>query len=263
MTETGTENSSGPLRPLLIRPGEGGLRRNQLIDPRPGLVRADVEDDMHRFTVEIEHDGTFVTDFRAEALRWPWSTCPMAATHLSQRMKGARLAALADVDSPYSHCTHMLDLTLLAAAHALDDAPTLYSCFASDETEPTQHAELYCNGRREIVWELRNSEIVSPGPRQGLSLRKLKVWEADLSPTEREQARVLRRAVFISGGRGFSYDVVPTADLIPQSVGACFTFQPERSPQAACTMDVRDYREGPAPLAERIAQVAQERGLAG
>lgn len=245
------------IAPFEIRRGEAGCRRNQLIDPRPGVVRADVEDDFHGFSVEIEHDGERVLDLRTTALRWPWSTCPAAGVHLAERMKGARLDALAAVDSPLSHCTHQHDLALLAAAHAHDSAPTLYSTFASDRMAPTRTADLYRNGTLELAWEIDGSDIVSPGIGHGLSLRRLKEWEATLSPDQREAARVLRRTIFISGGRFFDYAATPTADKVVQSVGACYTFQPVRSAGAALTMKVHDYSDGGIPLRDRIEDVAR------
>jgi len=248
-----------PIAPFEIRRGEAGCRRNQLIDPRAGLVRADVEDDFHHFWVEIEHDGERVLAMRAGAVRWPWSICPAAGTFLAERMTGARLDALAQVDSPYSHCTHQHDLALLAAAHALDEEPTLLSSFSSDRVEPTRTAELYRNGEPVLSWEIAGSDIVSPGVGHGLSLRRLKEWEGMLSPSDREAARVLRRTIFISGGRFFDYAQTPTADKIAASAGACYTFQPERSAEGVLTMERRDFSEGGVPLRERIEAVAADR----
>jgi hypothetical protein len=242
-----------------IRRGEPGCRRNQLIDPRPGIVRADVEDDFHNFWVEIEHDGEHVLNLRTGAERWPWSTCPAAGLHLAQRMKGAPLAMLSQVDSALSHCTHQHDLALLAAAHAADTQPTLYSSFSSDRTEPTRTAILYRNGEPELLWEIQDSDIVSPGLGHGLSLRRLKEWEVTLSPDQREAARVLRRTIFISGGRCYDYQQTLTADQVTQSVGACYTFQPERSAGAVLVMDLHDFSDGGVPLRQRIEDVARTR----
>ncbi|CAN5182617.1 hypothetical protein BH10PSE13_BH10PSE13_03420 [soil metagenome] len=248
-----------PITPFEIRRGEAGCRRNQLIDPRPGVVRADVEDDFHSFWLEITHDGEHVLDLRTSALRWPWTTCPAAGLYLGERMKGARLDSLAQVDSALSHCTHQHDLALLAAAHAHDAGPTLYSTFASDRMEPTRTAELYRNGEPELLWEIEGSDIMSPGIGHGLSLRRLKEWEVTLSPHEREAARVLRRTIFIAGGRFFDYEATPTADTVAQSVGACYTFQPIRSAGAALTMEMHDYSDGGIPLRDRIEEVARAR----
>jgi len=254
------ENDLGPT-PVHIQPGVPGFRRNQLIDPHPGRVRADVEDNIHHFWVEIEHDGMRVLALRTGAVRQPWTTCDAAGAYLSQRMTGARLDELASVDSALSHCTHQYDLALLAAAHASDSAPTLYSTFASDQREPVQHAELYRNGIAQLSWDIAESEIVSPGLGHGLSLRKLRQWEQDLSADEREMARILRRAVFTSGARLFDYSRTPTADKVVESIGACFTFQPERAAGSRLMKRLRDFDNGDIPLAERIEDVrGQARG---
>lgn len=244
------------IAPFEIRPGEAGCRRNQLIDPRPGLVRGDVEDDFHHFWVEIEHDGERVCAMRTGAERWPWTTCPAAGTYLAERMTGARLDALAQVDSALSHCTHQHDLMLLAAAHAFDSKPTLFSSFSGDQMEPVRIAEFYRNGALELRWEIDGSDVVSPGIGQGLSLRQLKHWETTLSPADREAARVLRRTIFISGGRFVNYRRTPTADKIAVSTGACYTFQPERSAGSALTIELRDFSGGGVPLQARIAELS-------
>lgn len=241
-----------------IRPGEPGIRRNQLIAPRPGQVRADVEDEFHHFWVELDHDGEYVLAIRTKALRQPWTTCGAAGTFLGARFTGKRLSELASLDSPLVHCTHQYDLALLAAAHALDEHPTLYSSYASDRRDPVQHAELYQNGELALSWDVAQSEIQSAGIGQGQSLRKLKQWEGQLTPWEREMAHVLRRTIFISGGRDYDYDSTPTADKVLSSVGACFTFQPDRAPHGRYTHDRHNFDDGSVPLAERIEAVRRE-----
>lgn len=248
------------LEPIMIRPGEPATRRCQLIDPRPGLVRAWVEDNFHDFMVEIAHDGTVVTELRTLAKRWPWSTCPAAGVHLGERMRGARLAELALVDTPYSHCTHMHDLALLAAAHALEDEPVLYATFAADGVHPAQHAELWRNGERVLAWDVADSIVSSSDGIDGRSLRHLRQWQGELPADLAEMCRVLRRTIFISGGRSFDYSKTPTADKVAESAGACFTFQPHRSAGGVCTMDIIEFDAGPGPLAQTIRTVARERG---
>jgi Protein of unknown function (DUF2889). len=237
-----------------IRPGEPGTRRAQLIVPEPGLVRAWVEDNFHHFEIAIAHDGERVRKLEATAHRWPWMTCPAAGVYLGERMQGARLADLGAVDSPFSHCTHMHDLALLAAAHAHDDAPLLYSSFASDQRQPAQRAELRRNGRLVLSWSVRNDVVTSPDAANGQSLRKLRDWSSSLPPDEAEMARVLRRCIFISGGRIFDYTATPRAAMITASAGACFTFQPERAGTSALTMDMRELDGACGPLDREIAQ---------
>jgi uncharacterized membrane protein len=242
------------IAPFEIRRGEPGCRRNQLIVPRPGVVQADVEDDFHNFRVEIRHDGERVLELRTLSVRAPWTTCPTAGEFLAERMTGQRLDSLAEVDSPLLHCTHQYDIALLAAAHALDTQPTLYSSFVSDRQSPTRTAELYRNGRLELAWEIVDGQIVSPGIGHGESLRKLSTWSADLPPDQREAARVLRRSAFIWGGRIFDYTLTPTADKVVQTTGGCYTFQPVRSAQSVCTMRKLDFTDGGVPLRDRIEE---------
>lgn len=248
------------IAPFEIRHGEAGLRRNQLVDPQPGMVRAEVEDDFHHFWVELDHDRSRVLALRTGGERKPWSTCAAAGSYLAERMTGAPLDALASIDSPFEHCTHQFDLALLAAAHALDEAPLLYSCFVSDLAEPTRRAELYRNGRLSLVWDLEGGIVVSPGFYRGRSLRLLKQWEAGLAAPEREQARVLRRSLFVFDGRQFDFQMTPTADQVTASTGACYTFQSVRSASASLTMDIKDFSGGGVPLHARIAAVASRNG---
>jgi len=241
--------------PFEIRRGEPGFRRNQLVVPRPGVVRADVEDDFHHFWVEILHDGERVLDLSTQAVRWPWTTCPSAGAFLAEQLRGQRLDSLAEVDSALLHCTHQHDLALLAAAHAQDMHPTLYSSFAGDRRSPALSAELYRNGSLLLSWEIAESQIVSPGPGQGESLRQLRTWAAGLSPDLHEAALMLRRTVFIAGGREFNFGQTLTADKVTQSAGACFTFQPGRSAQSRLNVQLRDFSHGEVPLQARIEEI--------
>jgi hypothetical protein len=246
---------SGGLHAFTIRPGEAGFRRNQLIDPQPGLVEAEIEDDYHHFKVALGHDGTTVREIRTEAVRWPWSTCPAAGPFLAERLTGAALDALAAVDPPQAHCTHQHELALLAAAHAHDTAPTLYSTFVKDAEGEVRLAELYRNGALLMAWDVRGSTIVSPGPLEGYDLRRFKLWEAELPADLRIPARVLRRVIHTSAGRRFNFDQVQNAGLVTVLLGGCYTFQPERAAEGHRTTIVHDFAKGPPPLADRIAQV--------
>lgn len=239
-----------------IRPGQPGARRSQLIDPRPGIIDAAIEDDFHHFRVTIHHDGATVRDIVTAAVRWPWTTCPSAGIHLAQRMTGVSLSELAEVDPPQAHCTHMHELALLSASHAHDDAPVLYSSFVSDPVagEP-RRGEVWINGEEALVWLFEGSLIVSDGPMAGRDLRHYRHWESMVPPEQRRAAKVLRRMVQISDGRKFDHRQKITADQMPGSAAACYTFQPVRSSEAHLKMQERDFTNGPAPLAEQIAHV--------
>lgn len=244
------------LAPFVIRPGEPGFRRNQLIDPRPGRIEAEIEDDYHHFRVALDHDGTVVTSIQTEAVRWPWSTCPAAGVHLASRLTGVRLDALAAIDPPQAHCTHQHELALIAAGHAHDTAPTVYSTFVRDAVDGVRLGETWRNGEKLIAWEVRGSVIISR-PHAGYELRRLKAWEEELPIDLRVPGRILRRVLQTSLGREFAFEQASTADQVASSVGACYTFQPERSATGTATAVIRTFTEGPAPLADRLDALAR------
>src|SRR5206468_2244694 len=126
----------------LIEPGRLGMRRVQMIDPRPGCVTAEVEDDYHRFFVELRHDGERITGVSTDAKRFPWTTCPAAGEHLAQRITGVALRDVEGREAPLSHCTHMLDLAIMAAAHAHATQPTLYEMLVDDPHDGARQAIL-------------------------------------------------------------------------------------------------------------------------
>lgn len=249
---------NGAVSAFVIRPGEPGFRRNQLIDPRPGMVVAAIEDDMHHFRVTLVHDGETVSEVRTEAIRWPWTTCPAAGDHLARRMTGARLAELGQIDPPQSHCTHQYEIALLAAAHALDAGPVLYSAFAADRHGRSQHGELFRNGVKVLDWMMEGSRIVSEGPWQDRDLRQFKEWSGLLAPDEVEAVKVLRRVIHTSSARLWDGRGYPTADMVTGSAGACYTFDPARAAGAAHVDMRHDFTGGGVPLGALIEEAARK-----
>src|SRR4051812_30672376 len=102
--------------------GTGVYRRRITLDaPAPGQVTAELEDDFHHFRVLLGHDGSVVTAVAGEAVRFPWTTCPSAASQL-RGLVGTPLpttaSAIAAVLPARENCTHLYDLAGLALAHA-------------------------------------------------------------------------------------------------------------------------------------------------
>ena len=248
-TDSGMD--AGPLRP-----GEPGMRRAVLLDPGPDHIRAFVEDDVHHFEIGLTHRNGIITDVAARTIRHPWTTCVGAGPLLADRLRGKPLAEAANFDSPYAHCTHLHDLALLAAAHALDERPTLFRMFVADMVAGRRRAMLERDGAILIDWPLDRETILPPHSQAGLSLRTIRQWGAALPPAEREAGLLLRRVVFISLARTFDPDT--DVDIPNPPMGACFTHQPENfDPEARNKGSRRDFttlREG--ALASRIAEVA-------
>lgn len=248
---TGSGMDAGPLRP-----GEPGMRRAILLDPQPGRIRAFVEDEVHHFEIELAHHDGIITHVAARTIRHPWTTCAGAGPLLADRLRGTALADAAGFDSPYAHCTHLHDLALLAAAHALDERPILFRMFVADMVAGKRRAVLARNGAILIDWPLDRETILPPHPQAGLSLRTIRQWGAALPADEREAGLLLRRVVFIALARTFDPD--RDAEVPNPPMGACFTHQPENfDPEARFRGSRRDLSTArQSALAARIAEVS-------
>ncbi len=228
-----------------------GLWRRILLQPGPGWIGAALEDDMHRFHLRIDHDGERILGVNAKALRHPWTACPGAAPHLSGELPGSLLADVVRRD-PGQHCTHLLDLAILCAAHARDAQPTRFDITVADRVEDRTTATLAENGEEAMRWQLEGTVIAGPEHLAGLELRKLSEWRKGLPPRDAERAGMLRRAVFISGGRAFvPPPALRAADMGQQRMGACYNYQ---LPQARDSTRTPDWRQdfsmpGKVPLA--------------
>ena len=251
--------------PLAI--GTDVYRRRILVrSVAPGTVVADLEDDFHHFRVTLRHDGSVVESVDAESFRWPWSTCPAAATPL-RALAGAPLSVrwthAAHWTSPALNCTHQFD----AAAHAITHAARLIDGRASDvrqydvevaallaRSEEPALNRLWVDGRLSLQWHMRPARepidlppSLAGAPWRGGFLR----WaDEHLDPDAAEQACVLRRASDIGMGRGMPLDDIPVASQLPSSMrGVCHSLQPDVAPVAFRNVgSIRDFASNPNTL---------------
>lgn len=231
--------------------GRPGFRRRIIVTPASGVVYAAVEDDFHRFLIRLDHAEGRVTGLTADAERFPWSTCPAAGDHLVAEVAGRPLAEIAELD-PLQHCTHVFELVVLAAAHAMDDAPTRFDLTATDRIDGRTHVSLAIHDRAVLAWDVHGSAIEGPEPWAGRELRRLSSWRHELTPELREWAGLLRRVVQISQGRGLALETQKSAaDWGKGRLGACFTYQPARAATARRIPGwIRNFSDDPAgPLA--------------
>jgi len=214
--------------------GEGVYRRRTLLVAEKGRVVADLEDDFHRYRVEIEHDGEKVRAVRGDAVRYPWTECARAFTPL-QAFRGAPLSTKLEAASrranPRENCTHLFDLAALAVAQAAAGrARRQYDIAVPDRADGITRATLHRDGELVLAWDLRGSEISDPTPYAGRELRGagLARWaEAELDPDTAEAAIVLRRGAFIANGRLGDFDGAPDASaLLPWAANSCHSFTP-------------------------------------
>ncbi len=232
-------------------------------------VRCTLHDDFHHFVVDLEHDTERVTAVRAEAIRWPWSTCPNASLELAALVGMAltdRFTAASRHADAARNCTHQFDAASHAITHAFrtsrsHDAPTRrYDCeigahMASLHRSDTERRNrLWVDGVLIHEWHLRPgrppSNLQPPldhAPWKGGFMR----WaDEHLDAESAERAIVLRRACDIGMGRGMDLDAVPVAgELLDIMSGVCYTMQPDVAPGALRNVGaIRDYAADPTPL---------------
>lgn len=222
--------------PAATARGNGpGLNRVIRLNARIGEVRAAVEDDFHHFRVLIRHDGTRVTEVEAAALRQPFSLCSAAGNRLGE-LVGEPLVR--DTTVFFRHhdallqCTHQFDLATLAIAMAArDGGARRYHAFIEDggQLGAPRRATLRCDDEEFLSWTFSDGVIDAPDPFSGHALgRGFTAWAGtSLDADDAEAALVLRRAVFISGGRGRTEEL----DRQPHAAarGGCWVQQPERA----------------------------------
>jgi hypothetical protein len=229
----------------------GAYRRRILLVSSSNEVRAELEDDFHHFRVTIAHDGARVRAVRGEGVRFPWTTCPLAASQLAPiagMPLSIRSTAVGEVVSARDNCTHMFDLAGLAVAHAARAGERRqYDVAVRDPVDGRREATIERDGDLVLSWVVDRDTILDPPPYAGRPLRgAFLAWaESALEPETAEAAIVLRRACHIAHGRMQDLDVYDDArPLLSFMAGSCFTFQPERGEEALRVKgSVRDFTD--------------------
>ena len=206
---------------------------SRAISPAASEARAVVEDEFHHFRVVVRQSEGVVTEAFSFALRNPTVLCPSAGERLSEivgmPLDGAASAVHKRVDARLQ-CTHMIDLAGLAVAALAHGrhAHRTYEAAVPDRVEGQTHASLRRDGRIVLEWDLDRSVILSPAAHAGIDIGAgFTQWASERRTLdEAEAALVLRRAIFISGGRGVDLDA-PGRRTGP--MGGCWVWQPESS----------------------------------
>lgn len=248
----------------------GIFRRYIRVVTTPTEAHADVEDDFHRFGVDIVHDREKLIQVTGRELRTPWNTC----RHAGGMLKLLNGASLRDNPTDFSrqqdsrlHCTHMYELVALASGMILRHVSR--RDFAAEAPYPIgaeTHAVLRRDGEEYIHWVIsrdqsvptddfmtayKSDTIVSPPPFAGRRVTQLMPWAKDnLDPERYEATYVLRRAVGLSTARFLNLDTdehLHPRGMFAQKSGDCFTFQPENEQSTrrivGSTLDFTDTPE--------------------
>ncbi|QDX82213.1 hypothetical protein B9N43_13735 [Denitratisoma sp. DHT3] len=246
------------------------LRRRILIVGGDRSVRADVEDNQHRFGIIVRHDGHRVVAVEADTthVRSPWAQCPGATGNLP-RLVGMALAP--HPQAAYRHtasaeqCTHMFDLANLAIAHAArGTAQRLYDMEVHidnfrAEVGPRgpvlsgrRRLLLHRDGELALDWPLEGDEITA-GPHAGQNVRSMMRWvDASISDLDEIEAiTVARRTLIVSLSLLFDMDNLPTGinERLQARTGACYAYQPALIPTLTRAQgNTRDFSDRPEGL---------------
>lgn len=194
---------------------------------------------MHCFLLRLDHAEGRIVSVAGKALRHPWSACPGAVGYIKSELTGKRLDDVAKLEAR-QNCTHLLDLAILSAAHVTDDAPRHFDMKVADRVNGRTTAILYEDGFERLRWQLDGLDIVGPETPVSRNLRALSQWKRELPQEQAEWATLLRRAVFISGGRQFSPPPEErAADQGPARLGVCYNYQLPQARQSTRTPDWR------------------------
>jgi hypothetical protein len=230
---TRTKNLTQGLEIMAEIPGV--YRRRVLITAATGMVCADLEDDPHRFGVDVRHDGTRVTEVAGRALRAPFTTCAAAAAVL-QQLEGTPL-----LRSPYAvlrqvnlgeHCTHLLDMAGLAiSAAARGIQRRSYDVeikLVRDGGKLTRTGIMTRDNQLIASWVVEAGLVVQPDRFAGLQIRRGASWSAAMAGDEDELEGifVMERAMLASNSRLNSES--SNASAYSRMRNACFSFQTMR-----------------------------------
>jgi Protein of unknown function (DUF2889) len=236
-----------------------GFRRRILIEPGPGRVTAELEDDWHRMAVSLLHCEGIILDVAADMKRWPWSSCPGALERLSDTFTGVALKDVARRGEKTANCTHLYDLAVFAAAHAHDSDVATYDVHVFDPVDGISHAELRRGGVMLLEWILADHRFTMPLCLAGRRLTEIGDWIATLDPSMREAARVLRWTAIMAFGR--TMDIPDGSSAAQFPTGACYTFQPDKAATAirlpGAWVDFSDSSAG--PMGDRSDRFTEKR----
>ena len=241
--------------PINPKYGEGVFHRKIRLqngqDETGMFVFAELEDCNHGFCIKIYHNQQEVTAILPEAKRIPLTTCAGAAEPL-KRLIGENIhqnsKSLNERLNPQANCTHWLDLSIWALAHASRGVKheRVYHIQIPDEMEGGTQAQLFVNNTLTLDWTIENWTVKTPLIYAGQPFYKgFAAWANNIQdPIEREAAFVLQKGYFVSRARYFNIDQLAgeKANEHTMMLGACYSYSEPRVSVAQRTKGtVRDF----------------------
>jgi hypothetical protein len=221
---------------------------------RDAQVRAVIEDDYHHFRISLRHSQGKVAAIEARAFRFPWDICPQATGEI-QALKDTPLdpniVAVSRLHDARLHCTHLFDLAGLmisAAARGLQERR--YLAKIPNRVAGQTTAELHRDGVLALVWSVDGSTITGEAPllTRDIGSGFTAFVDRELKGDAAEAALVLRRAIFVSSGRGTPLDDI----MVAPAHGGCYVQRPGRAELARRKLSLRrDFTSCPEILGTR------------
>ena len=237
--------------------GTGAFVRSLAISsPQSGRVSLAMEDAVHAFSIDFEHQRGVVRHVDARWERHPMSSCGGSSAAL-RGMEGCALSSdLFDITrhtDASQQCTHMYDMLCLAIKHAHEQLPDCrYDVVIPDAIDAPVTATLYKDGAEVLSLQLRDYEnIVAPETYAGLSVFKgFMGWVRKNRPqTEWVHHFLIQKAVFV--GRVQTMDaeamIGMSSRLSGPNDGTCFGSQTERYAEAVRVGEIRRFERDSAP----------------
>lgn len=216
--------------------GGGAARRRVRLTSSLGGVEGRLTDIFHEMKCRVEFENGVITQVTGETIRAPTSICP-GATAALQDLVGlpiaSNMAAFYAGGRAKQHCTHLLHLAVLCAAHAGRDEDTrIYDILIPDDVGSSAEVMVSRNGVPVHIWEVRDHHIVTPAELAGRPiLSGFTAWAtATLSGDALEAAYVLSQAYFVGQARRYDTEAVAGQAMAADSpmIGVCFAYAPER-----------------------------------
>lgn len=211
--------------------GSGIFRRRLHWRAMQGHVEVALEDSNHGFRLRLTHDAQRITQLSAEPLRFPFTTCPEAVASV-QVLVGLELTAVTEQRAALpqaTNCTHLIDMALLAAAHAADTGTErLYDIAVADERDGVTHARITCGEHIVHDWTIRAHLIETPSALAGRpAMRGFYAWVAqELHGLSREAAQALQRGYFVAQSRRWNTRPIEEHPASTDGIsnGACYSY---------------------------------------
>ncbi|WP_022958310.1 DUF2889 domain-containing protein [Spongiibacter tropicus] len=237
--------------------GRGVFRRRIALHRSEQRVEVELEDCSHAMRVCLTHNGEVITTVQGDVLRAPVNTCPSAPQALSEFVGKALHSDpgffVKQVDAR-AQCTHLHDMTSLAAAQALcGAAQTQLDITVADERDGIIEAEIAVNGRLVHYWQVRGRHIEQPAALQGRPLYKgFIAWVLTQFEGQAQVcALALQRGVMVANARRWDMRAAygqPADDFGPGK-NVCYSYSEPRIHSARRNENsVRDFTHTPEEL---------------